>query len=185
MFKIKDMRAFLARFSKREKAVFYAAGLVLLLTILDRLVISPITDKIKSLEDDIAEEKSSIKKSMRILRYKDRIVTEKKRYKDYMQSSKSEEEEMTGILKVVEKQAKSAGIYLIDMKPGDVKKMASTKKYTVNLNCEAQMEQLIDFMYEIESSKKLLTIERFQIAPKSRESSVASCRLTISKLTAP
>ena len=47
------------------------------------------------------------------------------------------------------------------------------------------MEQLVDFMYNIENSDKLLMIEKYQISPKSKESSVAKCAMSISKIVIP
>jgi hypothetical protein len=71
------------------------------------------------------------------------------------------------------------------MKPGAIKTMGELKKYQVNLNCEAQMEQVVNFMYYIENSSKLLTIEKYQMNPKSKESSVVICNLSISKGVIP
>jgi hypothetical protein len=40
-------------------------------------------------------------------------------------------------------------------------------------------------MYKIEGSERLLAIERYQMMPKSRESSVARCNMTIAKIVVP
>ncbi|MCM8782891.1 MAG: type II secretion system protein M, partial [Candidatus Omnitrophica bacterium] len=56
------------------------------------------------------------------------------------------------------------------------------KKYVINLSCEAQMPQLVEFMYNIESSHRLLSIDKYQITPKSKETGVASCTMTIAKI---
>ena len=89
------------------------------------------------------------------------------------------------MLKEIENIANNAAIYLIDMKPMGLKGDESSRKYTVTLNCEAQLEQVADFMYSIEDSEELLTIEKYQMSPKARDSSVVRCRMTISKLVMP
>jgi len=43
------------------------------------------------------------------------------------------------------------------------------------------MEQLISFMYEVEASLKWLSIEKYEITPKSKDSSIAKCNLVVSK----
>jgi Tfp pilus assembly protein PilO len=182
MFSIKNFTAFLAKMSKREKTVFYAATFFISLTVLDRLIISPISDKIRMLDKEIEDKEAAVRKNLRILNYKDRIMADKTKYRGYLHSTKSDEEEMTQVLKEIESLAESSQIYLIDMKPGEVQEMGTSKKYSVNLNCEAQMEQLVTFMYSVEDSKRLLTIEKFQVAPKSKESTLARCRITITKL---
>lgn len=182
MLKVKDFTAFLAKMSKREKMIFYAASFFISLTILDRLIISPISDKIRMLDKEIKDKQSAVRKNLRILSYKSRIMEDKNKYQGYLHSVKSDEEEMTQVLKEIESLSEAAEIYLIDMKPANVQEMGTSKKFSVNLNCEAQMEQLVNFMYSVENSKRLLTIEKFQLAPKSKDSSLARCRITITKL---
>lgn len=176
---------FLAHLSKREKIIFYAAISFVSLTLLDRLIISPIYSKIKSLNEEIRERESSIKKNLHILAQKDRISFEIAKYTSFLNNAKSEEEEITSALKEIEGLANKAGVYLVDMKPVGLKPAGASKEYLINLNCEAQMEQLIDFMYNIENSNKLLTIEKYQISPKSKESSVVRCSMSIAKIVMP
>jgi len=183
--KVQTFYNFVARLSKREKIIFYAAIFFVSLTLLDRLIISPIYSKIKSLNEETQEKESSIKKNLHILAQKDRISSEITKYTSFLGSAKSEEEETTSLLKEIEGLANKAGVYLIDMKPAGLKDKGSSKKYLINLNCEAQMEQLIDFMYNIENSNELLTIEKYQISPKSKESSVVRCSMSIAKIIMP
>lgn len=179
--KIQALYAFLGRLSKRERAVFYTAAFFVSLVALDRLVISPVITKIKSLDSEIQEKESAIKKSLRILSQKERIEEEAARYASFLERRKSEEEEMTSLLKEVETLANKAAVYLIDMKPAGLK----DNRYAVNVSCEGQMEQVVSFMYNIENSAKLLMIDKYQITPKSRESSVAKVSMAISKLITP
>lgn len=176
---------FIAHLSKREKIVFYAAVSFVSLTLLDRLIISPIHSKIKSLNKEIQETGSNIRKNLHILSQKDRISSEIAQYASFLNSAKSEEEEATSLLKEIESLANKAEVYLIDMKPMGLKDRDSYKKYLVNLNCESQMEQLSDFMYKIENSDELLTVEKYQITPKSKESSIVRCSISIAKIIVP
>lgn len=185
MLKIKGLHTFLSRLSKREKTVLYAAVFFVSLTMLDRSVISPIFSKIGGLNDEIIGVKSEIKKNLHMLAHKDRILAESDKYSSLLVSSKSEEEEMTALLKEIEKIANKSSVYLVDMKPGGLKKAGPSEKYYINLNGEAQMEQIIDFMYNIENSDKLLSIEKYRIGPKSKDSSVARCTVSISKMLMP
>jgi hypothetical protein len=180
--KIVELQGILTRFSPREKFIFYGAVTLVSLVLTDRLIISPIYSKIKSLDTQIEEKDAAIRKNMRVLSLKDRIITESQKYASFMGSAKSEEEEVTTLLKEVERLSNGSSIYLIDMKPAGVK---GSGRYSVNLSCEAQMEQLVDFMYAVESSDKLLLIEKYQISPKSKESSVAKCSMTITKVILP
>lgn len=185
MIKVKAVYNFISHMSKREKIVFYATVFFVTLTLLDRLVINPISSKMQSLDKEIALRESEIKKSTHILAQKDRISVETAKYTPYTGSDKTEEEEVTSLLKEIESIADKSLVYLIDMKPAGVKEVSGAKKYLVNLNCEAQMEQITVFMYAIESSSKLLVIEKYQIGPKSKDSSIGRCSIIISKLVIP
>lgn len=175
----------LTAMSPRERLVFNVTVAFVSLTLLDRLVVSPIFSKIKDLNEQIAQEETNIKKNLRILSQKDKIIAESKKFETYLASSQSGEEEITALLKDLEDLANKNSVYLIDMKPAGVKEAGPVKKYIINLSLEAQLDQLAAFMYAVESSDRLSTIEKYQIEPKSRESSVARCSMTISKVALP
>jgi len=182
---LQALQTVLSHLSKREKVILYAVISIVSLAVLDRLIIYPISFKIKSLEDEIKDKESRIKTDLHILSQKDRILADSSKYGSFLASSKSEEEETTSLLKEIEDMANKSAIYLVDMKPAGLKNIGRAKKFMVGLNCEAQMEQLVDFMYNVENSNKLLTIEKYDISPKSRESSVAKCNIAISKIVMP
>jgi hypothetical protein len=150
-------------------------------------VIHPVSSKMASIDAQIREKELNIKKDLHILAQKDRILAESNKFSSFLSSSGSSEEEMTFLLKEIEGLASKSSVYLVDLKPASLKvgAGASSNKYMVSLNCEAQMEQLISFMYNIVNSDKLLMIEKYQIGPKSKESSVAKCSMIISKIIVP
>lgn len=175
----------LSHLPKRQRFVLYFAASLVLLVVIDRLIIYPVSSRINSLNKEIDEKEAGIKRDLRILSMKDRIVNESSKYSSFFYSAKSEDEENTILLKEVESLANRSSVYLIDIKPAGVREAGNAKKFLINLNCEAQMEQLVDFMYNIENSVQLLIIEKFQISPKSIESSVARCTMTVSKIALP
>ena len=185
MLKLKAIYAVLARLSKREKVILYGTALFIFLMLLDRMIIYPVFQRMGYLDEEIRRREYTIRKNMHILAQKDRILSESAKYAPFLSSLKSEEEEITSLLKEVEILANKASVYLVDLKPVGSKEIGGSKKYVVTLNCEAQMEQIINFMYSIENSNKLLIIEKYQITPKSRESSLAKCSLNISKIVMP
>lgn len=180
--KIQVFRKFLSRLSKREKLIFYGALFFISLTLLDRFVLYPIFSRIEELDKEIRAKESGIKKSLHILAHKDRIVAERKKYRSFATDLKGKEEEMTSLLKEVEKLANDSSVYLVDLKPAGLKKAGASEKYFISLNCEAQMEQLARFIYDLEDSNKLFSVERYRINPKSKDSSVARCSMYISKI---
>ena len=182
---IKRLFNLFSRLSKRERLVLYAASFFIALVLLDRLVMGPILFKIKSLNQEIQSQKSFIKRNLHILAQKERIRKEVNIYASYVTAAQSQEEETVFLLKEIEEIANESSVYVIDIKSAGFEKEGILKKYLVKINCEAQMEQLIHFFYDVESSNKLLQIEKYDMRPKTEGSSVLRCALSISQVVMP
>jgi Tfp pilus assembly protein PilO len=185
LFKVQALYTLFSRFSKRERMVFYVAASFVLVMFLDRLIISPIYQNLRSLDKEVSERQATLAQDMRIVAQKERILAEANKYSSFVNVPKSDEEVVTVLLKEIEGVAAQSAIYLVDMKPGGVKTEGANKKYIVNVSCEGRMEQIADFMYKIENSSKLLKVERYQIAPKAKESTSAACSMSISEIVMP
>lgn len=182
---MKKLFAIISRLSKRERIILYGTVFVISLVLLDRLVLGTILSKIKSLNQEIKTQEATIKKSLHILAQKDRIEKETNKYTSFVAPAQSKEEEMVFLLKVIEELADGSSVYVIDIKPGSFTESGVFRKYLVKLTCEAQMEQLTELFYKIESSDKLLQIEKYDIKPKTEGSSVVRCSISISKAVFP
>ena len=183
--KIKIKFFYLSNLSKRERIIFYLTVSIVFLAILDNFFISPIFSKIESLNKEIEDIELKIKNSLKILSQKERILNEAKKYSPFLSSSKTEEEEITFLLKEIESIANKSQLYIVDMKPLPVKVEGYTKKYLVTLNSEGKMENIVDFIYSIENSSQLLIVEKYQITLKSKETNIAQLAITISKTVIP
>lgn len=186
MFNLQKLQNFLARLSKKEKLLLYCAVFFVSLVLLDRLAIKPIFSKMKNLSEEIRDKQSGIKRDLHILSQRDKIIKLKNKFASYLISARSEDEEMVSFLKETEGLANKSSISLIDLKPAGVSKEGDASlKLTVNLNCEAEMSQLISFIYSIENSGRLLSVEKYQINPKTKDSDVVECTIAISKVVMP
>ena len=173
--------AFYKKLSKVERKILWLAALLVVLCFVDRVIVMPVVTTLTSLTVNIREQESSIKKSMNVLLHKDGIISESREYMSYSVEAKNPEEEMVGLLKEVESSAEKSGVNLMYVKPANTKEEQGIKKYYCTLECEAPMEQVATFFHDIESSTKLLKIEKYQIQPKNKESSTARCTITIYK----
>ncbi len=173
---------YLSRLNKREKLTLYVAAIFIGLALMDRIIVGPIFSRLKLLDDRIKTQEESIRKNARIVSEKDRVMASVKEYSIYARKARSQEEESATLLDEVERLARKTSLYVVDMKPLAMEEDAVSRKYAVDLNCEAQMEQIMNFMYEVESSKGLLVVESFNITPKSKDSSIAKCNMKISSV---
>jgi len=169
---IKQLKAFketFSKFSKREKTVLYFAIAFVAIAFLDRAVIGPIVSRTQTLNKEIAEKKAAIERDLKILAQKDTIGLRMAAYRAFSVKETTPEEDTSALLKEVETLASKSSVYLIDMKPQEPKEEQGFKKYMVNVSCEAPFEKLIEFLYNIEGSKKVLKIEKFTISVKSKK----------------
>jgi hypothetical protein len=185
MFKFDTLFLRVSKLSKREKFIFYGAVAFFSLAVSDRLILGPILSKAKSLNEKINNQEAIIKNSLHILAQKDRILKQVKLYASYGEQAKSHEEEIVFLQKEIERLANKSAIYVIDIKSAGFKQEDIFKKFFVKLNFEAQLEQLTNFFYEVENSKKLIRIEKYDIRPKTEGSSIIRCSTIISKAVLP
>ena len=172
---------FYTKLSATEKKIFWLAVALVGSMFIDRVIILPVATTLTTLNTSLREQESSIRKSMNVLLHKDGIIAESHEYTAYSVEAKNPEEEMVGLLKEVEAVAEKSGVNLIYVKPANVKDEKGIKRYYSVLECEAPMEQVATFFHGIESSTKLLKIEKYQIQPKSKDSSTARVAVTVYK----
>ncbi|MCX7661484.1 MAG: hypothetical protein N2Z79_02225 [Candidatus Omnitrophica bacterium] len=177
--------SFISGLSKRERFIFYTASILILLVIVDRLVIIPFYSKMSQVAGEIKDKEAEIRKAIHILSQKERINQQLKQYASFLRFVSSEEEQFTLVLKEIETLANKSNVYLLDLKPAGVKDKGLIKEYLINLNLEAKIESLVTFIYEVENSSLLLAVKKYQISPKTSQTSIVSCSMVISKTVVP
>ncbi|MFH0827383.1 MAG: type 4a pilus biogenesis protein PilO [Candidatus Omnitrophota bacterium] len=171
------------RLPKKQKTMLYATGGLLLFSLFNLLIILPVYSKIRSLNEAIRKKEAAIIRDLNVLDRKDEILSESKKYATFLKEALSDEEETTLLLKEIENIASKGSLYIVEMKPSGIKEERNKlKKFVVNLTCEGQMEQVMGFMHNIENAATLLNIDKFQLSPKSKDSSIAQCTMTVSKV---
>lgn len=174
--------AFYKKRTKREKVILLGTIAVILFLFVDRMILGPVVKKVNDLGRQIRDEEIAVKRSLLVLVQKEKTIREGKEFMSFSVEAKNPEEEMTMLLKEIERLADTSSVTLSYVKPGMVKEgVGGIKKFTATLECESQMEQIAGFFHTIESSNRLLKVEKFEIQPKSRESSIARCAMTVSR----
>jgi hypothetical protein len=135
-----------------------------------------------SLDSETQEKETGIKDTLKLLAQKNKIISESSKFAPFLSRIEFNEEQLPSFLKEIETLANKSSVYLIDLKPQGLKDVGQSKRYLISLNCEAQLEQLMEFMYNIENSNNLFVVGKYEIIPKSRESSIASCTMSIYKI---
>jgi len=178
---IKSIVSFVSRLAKRERTIFYITMGVISLVLLDRIILSPILTKMGELSEIIDIQEEEIEQSLLIVSQEKRIEGETDLYASYLSKPQAEEKAITEFLQDVETLAKKSSVYVVDIKPSIKAIEGATVKHYVKLDFEAQMEQVINFFYNVSNFEDLIKIEGYQIRPKSTGSSVVICNISVSK----
>ena len=175
---------FFHKLSKKEKIGLVAAAIVVALVIIDRLVISPIGNRVRRLNQEIKFSETKLSRDLRNINNKDLIEREYNKYKNYVKkTSASDEEDVANVLGEIEALARSSGVSLVDIKPQAPKQTDLYKEYAVEVEVEGGMEQVITFLHNLNSSTHLLRTLKLRIGLKERESSVIKASLLVTKIS--
>jgi len=175
----------LTKLSKRERLFLYAVITFVACALTDRLVIRPIGNRFRQLDDEILLQEKLLGKNVGNLDQEKVTINEYKKFEDYLQPAGSDEEEMAKFLSGIEGFARKSAVYLVGIKPRPITKTDVYKKLMADVESEANVEALINFIYHIEGSKNLFKVEKLQLVPKSAGSSVIKGYMVVTKILVP
>jgi len=174
---------FYSKLSDTGKKIFYVAVVCVFLAFVDRLFLGPVLSKLHSLDETIVRQENSIQRDLRFLAYKQRILEENKRVTPYyLSGSRTEEEIIAGFLKRLEILATEANINLIKVTPSEGEPKKGYIEYLAGLECNGKLEQVVRFMYLVDSSDELMKVEKLALSPRRGSTDEVDGTMTISKI---
>jgi|GEM_PF-396551 len=165
---------------KKRYIVYIAAGLIAAL-FFDKVIFQTARGRIKKVNNGIFIQEKKLQRYLHALSQEDLVTSEYQKYTEGISQGHSEEEEKLKLLSEVEKLARTASVFLKDIKPGLIEEIGLYKKYTVEIEVESEINFLIDFIYQLEKTSRLLRIEKFQLQPKEAKSAILKVRMTITQ----
>jgi hypothetical protein len=174
---------FISGLSANEKKVLAFASLVVLVALFDRLLVAPSMNRLHDIDDSIAKEERVVEQNMRFLTHEDRIVKEAAMFRDYYAKNvRSEEEIIADFLKKVEFLATQAQVTLAKVSPDGQDVQKNYLKYFVTLDCSGKLENIANFIYNVNNSPELLKVEKMNLLANAREAEKIQATITISKM---
>jgi len=174
---------FLAKLSQKEKTGLFISMILVSLVILDRLILTPINDRIQQINREIKINEKQLAMGLRNLNQKELVSSEYNKYASYLKNSGSDEETTTAILSEIENLAQKSGVSLIAMKPQQAQNIDFHKEYTIEVEAEGSMDALVRFLYELNASPQLLRAEKLRLNLKDKDSSVVKATIQITKIS--
>lgn len=168
------------RFTKREIQIFYVCLFLFLLFILDRLVFRHLATRLSALRQEIQVTETKLARGLRSQRQKDVIVKEYKTFENYLKLKGSDEENVSAILREIEKLSREAGISLSDIKPKSSNSRVLYSEYTVEVRTDASLRDLINFLYRLNDSNLLLRVDKLSATLADEKSDLLKIILVLS-----
>ena len=174
---------FYAKLSEQEKKIFYATIGVVVFAVFDFLFFQPVSSKLKTLDRDIEQTKSDIKRDVRFLAYQDKILKEEEIYRVYKTDEQKKDEEITAtFLKTIETLASEAEINLGKLNPGETTPKKGYFQYHANVECSGKLENIVKFVHKVDTTNNLLKVVKMNVVGKKSSADEVTVTMKIAKL---
>ena len=175
------MKNIFSKLSKRERYILYVSTVVIVAVFFDKIVINPLIKKIEKLNKDIFIHEKRLQKFLYLLSQEERIIKEHKSHTKDLKQVSSDGEEKSRLLSEIEQTARKSSVFLKDVKLGSTEKSGPYTKYTVEIVAESKIAYLVDFLYQLEASARVLKVRGFYLAPVKEQSQMLKAQMTITE----
>lgn len=157
---------FLTHLSRRERIILYLCIIIIISAVFYSLVIEKIIKIWSDLNLKMAKAEKELYKNYRLIRKEKDISSEYEKYISYMKVKEGGEETASSILMEIETLARKNNVITTDIKPLGVKRIDFYEKYMFEVSAEASIKFLTKFIYNMQSSSKILTVEYLSLTAK-------------------
>jgi len=173
---------FLTNLSKRERILFYLTVTVIFLSLLYNFTLKPLGARWRQLNRQILDKEIGLKRNTRYLQQKDNVRSAYSKYAGYIKRKGSDEEEIASLLNEVERQARTPGIHIVNIRPKPIKDLNFYKKYILEINCEVTMEECVEFIYNLQKTAQLIRVERLKLISQGKGNPLLKAQMLITKI---
>ncbi len=152
-----------------KKLVIVVLGVCALFFV--NLLVSKLGEKFSNIDKSINRSELVIRKYWELEKNRNKILDQYKKIEKYTNLKGSDNEKMAAVLGRVEKEARKAGLIVIDMKPETLPKNKSynTLIYKIQFNAEGDVAKLMDFLYGISNADVFFNVEKMNLSLKNEK----------------
>ncbi len=172
----------LQQLTKRERTLALAVLAFALVLGLYNLICLPLVRSLGNLDRRIETTEAKLLKSLRLAHQAARINEEYERLAPVHQFKGTDEEMISALLRSIEALARTAGVTITDIKPQPGKEAPSQRKYEIEMDTEASMSSLFQFLQGLETSPEMFSVQKMNLAPKGMDSKTLRAHITISRI---
>ena len=178
-----DVGEIFSKLNPQSRILFIAAAVFVALALMDRLMIGPFTSQMKYMEEESKAQKENIKRSKRVISFREGILEEYSKYSTYLDTGEMTQEEIiAALLKKIETLAGQQSVTVTNVRPGDVADKSNFRIYKTNIDCEGKLVNILSFVNLMEQSDYLFQVERYTMSPKSKGSEITKCTFDIARI---
>ena len=166
---------------KRKNILSYLLGFIAVIMVYTAFI-TPFTAKIKNQQKQIDQKKALIEKSRSAIDKKDKLNSTyslaNKKIQAKLPSQGGENSFLTAIGQVAEK----TNVHIESMNPKPIKELGFFNELSVEINMQANLGNLVRFLYEMRKSSVVLVANRLNLRPISERSALLKGHLEISTI---
>jgi len=170
------------KLSNKEKVGMSFAIAFLLIAGTDRLIVNPIRGRFQRVDQAIKINEKQLGHDLRNVHLKKQIEEEFEKYVQYVERSGSDAEESKKFLGEIESLAQRSNVDLVNIKPQKPKEVDFYKEYSVEIEAEGKIADLVIFLHHINMSVQLLRVETLRLNAKETENKILKSSMLITKV---
>lgn len=150
----------LPKLQPRERLLATCSGLVLVLVVLDKLVLSPWLAHAKAVNEEILQMEQALNTHERLLQRKDSVLASYARYQRYLGPDIPTDLQMASLLNEIERLAEESNVKVTEIKPAAIEKDDLGTRYMLDVQFSCTLSEWAAFVYRIEASPSLFEVGR-------------------------
>lgn len=170
------------KLSKREIVIASICAVIALGFILQLAVIEPLKQNEADILLKIQQKEKLMMKNLESINLMKDQESEYRGYLKFLTTTQSGEQEMSTMLSEVENLANETGIRMIGMKPRKVRKIDFYQKSSLEIEAEAQLTDLTQFIHQLEGHARPFIVEDIRLEKRSPQQPHLNCRLVLSRM---
>lgn len=145
-------------------------------------LIRPMLEEWTNVNNEIEAKELLLTKYSRIISRKDVLLAKNQHLTSLATNRESAEEETASLLGYVERSAGNS-VSIINLRPLSVSHTEYYDKYRIEVEVEAAMNDLVKFLYKLESENKPIRIDKFRLSTGKSSSNLLRARMIVTKAT--
>ncbi|MCK5654774.1 MAG: type 4a pilus biogenesis protein PilO [Candidatus Aureabacteria bacterium] len=166
--------------SKREKAILYSCIIMVVAAGLYVFIIEPTAKEWSELEKKVRSKETKLNRDLKIAAEKEQLNKKFTIVKQKLKTISSDEGQPASWLTQLETLAGQAQLQISNIEPLPPKEYDFYKKSSIHMILSCNLAGLNKFLYKIQNLPAMVSVEKLEITPASRDASLLKVEMLIS-----